>query len=96
METKLIPVVQVAHDSAQAGLTRPRLANSLDIPISGRSMGRLHNGAVRMRASDTNIVLLNLSLQDSHGFATFNRVHKRAPDVPISVGISGLLERSYE
>ena len=85
METKLIRVLQVEHDSAQAELTRTRLANSLEIPISVQSVGRLDDALGLLAAGDIDIVLLNLSLPDSNGMATFNCVHEHAPAVPIIV-----------
>lgn len=50
---------------------------------------RLSAGAARLAAGYPDAVLLDLSLPDSRGLATFERVHAAAPQVPIVV-LSGL------
>ena len=85
METKLIRVLLVEQDPFQAELTGTRLGNSLEIPIALESMGRLDDALRHLATGDIDIVLLNLSLPDSNGLATFTCVHERAPEVPIIV-----------
>ena len=50
---------------------------------------RLSTGVDRLSDGDVELVLLDLSLPDSAGLATFESVHAAAPDVPIVV-VSGL------
>src|SRR4026209_1148668 len=50
---------------------------------------RLASGLKRLGEADIGMVLLDLSLADSHGLATFAKVHQSAPAVPIIV-MSGL------
>src|SRR5882724_9146184 len=50
---------------------------------------RLSAGLDRLRAGGIEVVLSDLSLPDSHGLATFARLHASAPEVPIIV-LSGL------
>jgi phosphoserine phosphatase RsbU/P len=50
---------------------------------------RLASGLKRLSQGDVGMVLLDLSLPDSHGLSTFERVHHFAPRVPIIV-MSGL------
>jgi phosphoserine phosphatase RsbU/P len=50
---------------------------------------RLSQGLKRLSQGDIGMVLLDLSLPDSYGLSTFERVHRFAPQVPIIV-MSGL------
>lgn len=50
---------------------------------------RLDAGLKRLATEDFGMVLLDLSLPDSHGLTTFARVHQQFPQVPIIV-MSGL------
>jgi sigma-B regulation protein RsbU (phosphoserine phosphatase) len=51
--------------------------------------GRLAEGCSRLRRGDVSLVLLDLSLPDSHGIETFQKLHRVAPEVPVIV-LSGL------
>ena len=44
---------------------------------------RLADGLDRLRSHAADVVLLDLSLPDSYGLDTFNRVHAMAPDIPV-------------
>jgi len=46
---------------------------------------RLETGLERLASGGIDVVLLDLSLPDSHGFDTFRQVHTRTPHVPIVV-----------
>src|SRR5947207_9845746 len=50
---------------------------------------RLASGLKRLSQGDVGMVLLDLSLPDSHGLETFERVHRQARGVPVIV-MSGL------
>jgi phosphoserine phosphatase RsbU/P len=50
---------------------------------------RLETGLTRLATGEFGMVLLDLSLPDSHGLATFARVHQQFPHIPIIV-MSGL------
>lgn len=50
---------------------------------------RLRSGIERLRQGNIDVVLLDLSLPDSQGLATFLEVHTRAPNVPIVVLTGG-------
>jgi signal transduction histidine kinase len=50
-------------------------------------------GLERLAQADSDVVLLDMTLPDSHGLETFTRVHARAPDVAIVV-LSGLDDES--
>ncbi len=53
------------------------------------AVDRLAGGVQRLVGNDIGIILLDLSLPDSHGLATFTQIHARAPGIPIIV-LSGL------
>lgn len=53
------------------------------------AVDRLEPAIQLMRSAEIDLVLLDLSLPDSHGLDTFSRAHAAAPDVPIIV-LSGL------
>ncbi len=52
-------------------------------------MERLEDGLRELGSGEIDIVLSDLSVPDSHGLETFQRLHARAPHVPIIV-LSGL------
>jgi len=51
--------------------------------------GRLAEGSARLARGDIALVLLDLSLPDSHGIETFQKLHQAVPDIPVIV-LSGL------
>src|SRR3712207_2718523 len=50
---------------------------------------RVSAGLDRLRSGQIELVLLDLSLPDSHGLSTFDKVHSAFPRVPVIV-MSGL------
>src|SRR5688572_26870839 len=52
---------------------------------------RLESGIRRLAQGGIDLVLVDLSLPDSHGLETFSGVHAQAPTVPIIV-LSGLAD----
>src|ERR671931_517733 len=74
-------LIQIMLAEAGEGLFRLDCAG----PLFARP-ARLEQGGIDM-------VLLDLSLPDSHGLDTFSKVHSRFPDVPIIV-MSGLADET--
>jgi signal transduction histidine kinase len=60
-----------------------------DGPVELITAGRLADGLREASAQRPDVVLLDLSLPDSHGFETFERVHAAEPETPVVV-LSGL------
>jgi signal transduction histidine kinase/DNA-binding response OmpR family regulator len=58
-------------------------------PFDLEQANRLSRGLERLAVGDIDIVLLDLSLPDSHGFDTFVQVQEQVPQVPVIV-LSGL------
>jgi signal transduction histidine kinase len=58
-------------------------------PVTLTQVGRLSEGLQRLADGGTDVVLLDLSLPDSHGFETFSAVRRSDADVAVVV-LSGL------
>jgi diguanylate cyclase (GGDEF)-like protein len=61
------------------------IAEEGDTPFRVLCVERLSQGLERLAAGDTGLVLLDLSLPDSLGLETFDRVYAHSPAVPIIV-----------
>ncbi len=91
----VVRVLLVEDNPADVGLLEDALAEAaLDPALEGPALhleqvDRLSDALDRVRQGGIDIVLLDLSLPDSHGFDTFVRVERAAPGVPIVV-LSGL------
>lgn len=66
---------------------REMLSDKQDVTVE--SVGRLDNGLLRVNEAKFDLILLDLSLPDSHGLATFTRVQEKAGDRAIIV-LTGL------
>ncbi|MCC7367008.1 MAG: response regulator [Chloroflexi bacterium] len=91
----LVRVLLVEDNIADVDLIRDALDDvALDPSLSGaafelETVDRLRAGMERLLAGDIDVVLLDLSLPDSHGLDTFVRLERTAPTTPIVV-LSGL------
>jgi len=83
-----VDLIREALDEAELGV-------SLGTPLVAlEHVARLADGLTRLRAADdVDIVLLDLSLPDSHGIETFARLEREAPGVPTIV-LSGLADEA--
>jgi phosphoserine phosphatase RsbU/P len=91
-----VRVLLVEDNPADADLIREALeeaeARASGVPgFELIHVDRLASGEARLAAGDIELVLLDLSLPDSHGFETFRRLGSRFPSVPIVV-LSGLAD----
>jgi CheY-like chemotaxis protein len=93
MQTELLTVLVIEDSPEDIRLIR----DMLDQEPSGRYnllyANRLDSGLERLAKGGISTVLLDLSLPDSNGIDTFNRVHAHSPDVPIIV-LTALNDRS--
>ncbi len=91
-----IPVLLVEDNPGDARLIEIMLVEAEGQYTSGRSFELFHaadlaSGLRQLEAHKVDVVLLDLSLPDSHGLATFTAMHARAAHVPIVV-LAGLAD----
>ena len=89
MTDRSINVLLVEDNPGDARLVKEMLAEVKGSPFSLARAERLDEGMERLDAEKIDVILLDLSLPDSCGFETFNRMMAAAPDIPIVV-MSGL------
>jgi diguanylate cyclase (GGDEF)-like protein/PAS domain S-box-containing protein len=91
--TTLLPTVLVLQtDTGVANQVRAALAAPGRESFNVECMSRLSDGLARLKGEKIAAVLLNLSLADSKGLETFDKVFAAAPDIPILILRGGLPE----
>ena len=90
MEDKPTKVLLVEDNPGDARLMREMLAEAsmtgaLSSAFDLECAGRLSTGLERLSAGGIDIMLLDLSLPDSHGLDTFVKARAQAPDMPMVV-----------
>ena len=83
--TAPIAVLLVEDDPDEARLVAEALTDDTDNTCTVRVVANLAAALDALRAGAIDVVLLDLGLSDSQGAATFDAVHRQAPDVPIIV-----------
>ena len=93
-ETPRIRVLLIEDNPGDARLIREMLrdAGAGQTVIDLEHAARLATGLERLSSAGADVVLLDLSLPDSSGLATFEAVHDARPDTPIVV-LSGLADQ---
>ena len=91
MDSSTAPVhlLLIEDSPADAGLLRAALACNHAARFELHHVERLDDGLDHLAAAPVDVALVDLSLPDSHGLASFRAVHGQAPDVPVIV-LSGL------
>jgi len=84
-----LKVLLIEDNAIDARLIQIMLSDSGSGMFELERVERLSTGIPRVQKGDIGLVLLDLSLPDSQGLATFARVHREAQGVPIIV-MSGL------
>jgi len=84
-----IRVLLIEDNPGDARLIEMMLAEADSDSFEVRHVDRLEHGLRELGNGSIDIVLSDLSVPDSHGLETFQRLHARAPHVPIIV-LSGL------
>jgi PAS domain S-box-containing protein len=87
--SNLIRVLLVEDNSGDARLLREAVAEVRGPEFEWVTVDRLGEGLRRLREERFDVVLLDLSLPDAHGFDTFARAAEEAPTLPIVV-LTGL------
>lgn len=88
-----IKVLLIEDNPMDVRLIGMMLRDSAPALFQLEQVDRLEAGLQQLSAGGFNLVLVDLSLPDSHGLETFSRVHARAPNVPIIV-LSGLADET--
>ncbi len=84
-----INVLLIEDNPGDARLVRERLLSASGTTFNVECVDRLASGSERLSRAGIDVVLLDLSLPDSHGSETITRLHAAVPDVPI-IALSGL------
>src|SRR5579862_8134195 len=78
-------VLLIEDNPGDARLIREMLAEDPDSPFRLQCADRLSRGLEFLGSEQARVVLLDLSLPDSHGLETFAQVYAHSPQVPIIV-----------
>ena len=78
-------VLLIEDNPGDARLIREMLAEEDDVSFRLSHADRLSRGMELLGHKDIDLVLLDLSLPDSHGIETFTKVYAHSPKVPIIV-----------
>src|SRR6202521_5577 len=87
MITPILPpkILLVENDPAAADEIRAALAEASGGSFDVECVRQLSEGLTRLNKGGIDAVLLELSLPDSHGIETFDKLFTAAPDVPILI-----------
>ncbi|MBN1273304.1 MAG: GGDEF domain-containing response regulator [Candidatus Aminicenantes bacterium] len=81
----VIRVLLIEDNPGDARLIREMLSEAEDFSFFLECIDRISTSFERLSEEDYDVILLDLSLPDSHGFETFTKIHSQQPDVPIIV-----------
>jgi signal transduction histidine kinase len=82
-------VLLIEDNEDDACLIREMLLEKQEVGFQLEWVDRLGSGLTRLAQGKVDLVLLDLSLPDSHGLETLEKIQAQAPDVPIVV-LTGL------
>ncbi len=85
MDEGQVTVLLVEDNTADVVLLREMLAGGGIDSFVAEDVPRLATGITRLTEQPYDVVLLDLSLPDSQGLDTYDRLHEQAPDVPVVV-----------
>ena len=88
-EPKRLSILLIEDNPGDVHLIRAALADMPDVRVDLVLASRLSTGLEQLAAGGVDVVLLDLSLPDSHGLETFLQVQQRCSGVPVIV-LSGL------
>jgi CheY-like chemotaxis protein len=83
MDEKTIHILYIEDDHVDFVLMRELLSEEQNWPFSLENAATLGDGLRRLAAGGIDLVLLDLSLPDSHGLTTFTAVKETVRDLPI-------------
>lgn len=92
-QDRTLDVLLIEDNPGDARLIEFMLREASETAVRLARADRLAAGVEHLARSSSDAVLLDLSLPDSQGLATFERLHAAAPDVPVVV-LSGLSDET--
>lgn len=87
-------VLIITGDSVDARILESVLGNAREDPFAVELVSRLSDALKRLKIGDIEAILVDLTLPDSQGIETFDKLHAIAPDTPIltlNAAIDGIL-----
>lgn len=78
-------ILVVTNSAADAGILKTVLSGARDGPFEVESLTQLAQALERLRTGRTEAILVDLSLPDSEGIATFDQLFAAAPHIPILI-----------
>jgi diguanylate cyclase (GGDEF)-like protein/PAS domain S-box-containing protein len=78
-------ILVVTHSAEDAGILKTVLSGARDGPFAVESMTQLVDALERLRTGGIGAILVDLSLPDSEGIATFDQLFAAAPHIPILI-----------
>jgi two-component system cell cycle response regulator len=85
MESRRIRILHVEDSASDATLVREFLSQAGNVQFAVTNCTRLSEAEQTLRETEFDLILLDLSLPDSHGLETFRRLHVAAPELPVVV-----------
>ena len=89
MDREAIHILLIEDNPGDARLLQELMTEAGMVRFKLTHVDRLSTGLERLAEGDLDVVLLDLSLPDSHGLETLIRLHAQAPSLPIVV-LTGL------
>ena len=83
MENERTKILLIEDNPDDAMLIQETFADTGNTSCDWHWVYRLSDGLERLETDHFTVVLLDLSLPDSHGLETFTKAHAQAPNVPI-------------
>src|ERR1700732_3795398 len=93
MSDQRFTVLLIEDNPGDARLIQEMLGNGTSDRFDVETADRLGTALVRLRVGGIDALLLDLSLPDSQGWGTFDRVKAEAPTIPIVV-LTGLRDEA--
>jgi len=89
METKNYNILLIEDNPGDVRLIQEMLKEIKGVNFNFQHAGRLSEGLEILIRNGIDVVLLDLSLPDSQGLETFNKLHEKIPDIAVIV-LTGL------
>ncbi|MFH1476580.1 MAG: response regulator [Verrucomicrobiota bacterium] len=83
MQTKQINILLVEDNPDEVTLIKEKLCSVKDVNYNVFAVGRLDQALARLAEGRVDLVMLDLTLPDSRGADTFQKIYRRFPEVPI-------------